>query len=1207
MADEASNSPSGESPSVVPIEGQSSEPTIDVVTAEASAPVTAPDPSPSSKAPHPSPVNEEVEPVRETSSFVPELETHPQKARYSLRKPPEDLVAAFGGKGDRKKSRAGLKDSDASLVRVELLPGGDLGQRIEVSGYGAAPRVAEVFPAEDLDSVIEAVEVEQIELNIEAEAQQQILNFDLSTEYQKPSVERALQYRKLHMPTKNDGSQFPIWGTKTGRFVFKCCSLIDCCFEGRKSEFIPFGPGVTAYFKFIKALTVLFVILCLMSVPFLAVNLNGGTHFSKHPFPFAQTTLGNLYAEFNSTAFLLSNSSTLDALNETIATGQFVTYTLRMPAFCSGNRDGCVFERTNLLQAYAIWDCAVSCVIIIALNMMIYFTKHETYVYKQKVPKIEDYSLQCTVPANADAKSIQAHFESILAKVDSKRNREVEIAGHEKFDDIYDVQIVESTGNAISLCIKRGFLLKRLARLDAKIKWLRARQVHESRINPFENKYNKTRERIMKLDEKAMRRAERGRALMGFVTFETQEAKLRMLHEYDVFWACGQQPKRLKFQGETVMRVKPAPPPSTLLWENQEISLCNRFIRLCLAMLIFAATLGVTAGLSFVTDSNRVFNEVLDIASGEGFKRCDGRYDSFPTLAAAAQAAKTAGDTSCFCDYELLADKPVGAEDNGFLFIPGGMCSDHVFSKVTSIGKEIGLSFVIMVINILIYRLVIVTAEFMRFRNVVAREFAILRSIFIITLINAAFICLLVNTDWAKLTRAKIDDIKFGDGTTFIRIGQFVDFEPQWYSRVGVELFLIGLLNIIGPHVLPMLRYMYHVLERKYMAPYAVSQQVLNEMYIGEEFLLSVRLAQTCMMVWYILLYSSGLPIMYFVGLVSLVVAYWIDKLNFVRLVRTPPQFDTALQIWTLKAMEYGVIAHLLMGMWMYSSPRMFPLTEQEARASLLQDLTNTLQISATAANNVTDPGKAFFDEIRVRLGRTESIIMLVNAGGILAFKLLKRFGRYLVQCASPIHLCLNICRAVTGMEQRLRKLNKYVLRAEPFEEALRNNHVVGVRSYNILANPFYQRVFQMQDGLAEERERSRTASRDIADTTTLKSEPSVAYRGYQSLQDALNIRKGTAVSSIESRALWKDDNKSSASGSTKVMGTLYSPPHTSKRAESQSSLISDNPQHDRSSYELDKESDVRSQAAKSTRSVKSNKVTTMEVTVQPSSPEDQV
>jgi len=1017
--------------------------------------------------------------------------------------------------------------NEDNLVEVDLLPEGDLGARIGVAGYGDAPRVVEVFADEDLDDVFEAADVQQIELNIEAESKQQVLNFDLSTEYQRPRLDRALEYRKVHMPTKSDGTLYSVWGAQTGRFIFKACSRIDPFKEGRKSDLIAFGPGISAYFKFLKSMSVLFFFLCVMSVPFLIINVNAGQYFNNFPIPFPQTTLGNLYITFNETAFLLANQSLAEGINTTVNAGDYTTYTLYLPSICP---HGCTIRQTNLIIGYAIWDIVMCMVTLFTFNMLIYFTHHENRIYKEKILKIEDYSLETTVPPGADIRSLQEHFESLLQDVRSRVHSETNPL-HEKFHQVYDVQIVESTGNSISLCIQRGRLLKELARLDARIKIMNQRGLPQNRIQRYQTRYEKTRERIHKLDQKAVNRAEKGKALMAFVTFETQEARLRVLHEYDVFWLCGREPEKLMFQGRELVRVKQSPPPTTLLWENQEISQVRRGFRLVLALLLLATILAISGGLSFATDSDRVFQTISNYAAGDLSYLCSGAYLNYTNLHEIAKLAAEQGNLQCFCSFEYAQVNATVSSSTAFLFATGGPCANYILSLLASIGKEIGLSIIISIISIAIFRVVIVVAHFVKFRNVLQREFAILRAIFYMTFLNTAVINLLVNVNWTAVLNTEVNNVVSG-GTTWINFGSYSDFDPGWYSNPGVQMFLIGFFNIFAPHVLPLVRYLYHEFRRIYFAPYVISQQVLNEMYIGEEFLLSVRLAQTAAMFYFIVMFTPGMPIMYFLGWVSVIVSYWVDKFNFLRIVRTPPQFDTALQIWTIEMMEWALVLHCLFGFWMYGSPRVFPLTPREAEDSLFNRLDQTLHINP-ASNPQGDSTFNMVQEIDERIIRTECILMLLCAAFIILFKFVRQLAKTALQCASPAHVAMNMCRACLGKEHQLRKIQKHVLAADNFEASLKNGRIAGVRSYNILANPYYQRVLQMQPGFGKEEK-----PHDSVSESPEKDTISGSFKGFQSLQDALNIRKGTAISSIESRSMWKDDK--SGGGSSLGTTSLY-------------------------------------------------------------------
>lgn len=148
------------------------------------------------------------------------------------------------------------------------------------------------------------------------------------------------------------------------------------------------------------------------------------------------------------------------------------------------------------------------------------------------------------------------------------------------------------------------------------------RQFHERRIAPYLKQYERVKERIAKLDEKAVKRAESGEPLCAYVTFQRQEAKVKCLTEYDVFWACGRQPSKLKYKGESIMNVRQAPAPSTLLWENQEVPFRARLWRRLLVLFVLVIILGITASISFICDSYRVFDDVVEVASGYSLSQC---------------------------------------------------------------------------------------------------------------------------------------------------------------------------------------------------------------------------------------------------------------------------------------------------------------------------------------------------------------------------------------------------------------------------------------------------------------------------------------------------------------------------------------------------------------------------------------------------------
>lgn len=964
----------------------------------------------------------------------------------------------------------------------------------------------EIMDAEDLQRVREVMGKAEFAHTVE---------YDLTREYIKPSMEAALANRRYYMPSKGNGEQYSIWGTKAGRFVTKNGACVDCLGEGRKSELIAFGSGVSAYFKLTKAMSILFAVLVLMAAPLLAINVNEGTYFQHHPVPLTATTLGNLFP-----GVVLPNGTVVVP-----AAPRLSVFGIQICqqqgngslAYNSSEEDLC--KGQDIMLFYCVWDAIMMLAFYVAINVFHHFTARENDVYKRKIPKVEDYSVQISVPLGADAQAIQEHFET-----------------PDRFQHavkVFDVQVVENTGSSISICVQRGLLLKKHARLDATRKLLAmdknpsvktAKLVarNESRIEHVVAK-------ITKLDERAKTRVDHQQgkqALMAFVTFETQEQKLRVLDEYANDKNCRccctgrRQSKWLKFRGKQAVWVKPAPPPSTLLWENQE----DRYscVRVSTALLLFAAILVVTAALSYMTDQNRVITNALGSfgdtsLDAPGTEFCSGRYANLTSIADQLAEIELELDQGCFCEdpFNNHLTSPTPAEMDAIT----SLCDEHAAQVAGAIGKQVGFSILVVLINILIYKVVmLVSVHLIKFRNILSREIAIMRVIFIITLINTAAIVLLVNTDWETLTGMPFVELLGADGTVFVRSGDFVDFEPDWYSKVGVEVFILSVLNIVGPYLLPATKFVVHLLEQRLAAKHAVSQQALNDLFLGEEFLLSVRLAQMLTMVFFTLAFSSGIPLLYVSCFAAFVVAYWFDKFFFLRLARTPPQFDTMLQQWALRTLEWAVVLHCLLGFWMHSSPRTFPNVDR-AGFMLFQVDDNSSTLSANASEQIRAQ-ILFTYEFGVRLNRPGPIALLAMGALVVVVKVVRRSGRACWCCLRSACGCLfNACTCLCRRRHPNTKLSKAVLQADSFNVLLAKGWIAGVSSYNILANPVYQTMFQMQRSRRVDEAAGFEVGSGVGGLEDVESVVSGSTsrppNEFRSLQDTLNIRKETAVNSV--------------------------------------------------------------------------------------------
>ena len=67
--------------------------------------------------------------------------------------------------------------------------------------------------------------------------------------------------------------------------------------------------------------------------------------------------------------------------------------------------------------------------------------------------------------------------------------------------------------------------------------------------------------------------------------------------------------------------------------------------------------------------------------------------------------------------------------------------------------------------------------------------------------------------------------------------------------------------------------------------------------------------------------YGAGMPILYLLGGLSMLVSYYVDKWLFVRFYRTPPHYNEKLGRSATGLLIWGVALHFAVSTWMYVLP----------------------------------------------------------------------------------------------------------------------------------------------------------------------------------------------------------------------------------------------------------------------------------------------
>ncbi|OLP80347.1 hypothetical protein AK812_SmicGene39255 [Symbiodinium microadriaticum] len=98
------------------------------------------------------------------------------------------------------------------------------------------------------------------------------------------------------------------------------------------------------------------------------------------------------------------------------------------------------------------------------------------------------------------------------------------------------------------------------------------------------------------------------------------------------------------------------------------------------------------------------------------------------------------------------------------------------------------------------------------------------------------------------------------------------------------------------------------------------SQELLNEYHVLPEWTLSLRVAETLVVVFCVLMYSSGFPVLYIFGAIYCACAFWADKYALLRGSRKPPGYTKSAIESAVIMCPFAVLFHLLFTIWLFGN-----------------------------------------------------------------------------------------------------------------------------------------------------------------------------------------------------------------------------------------------------------------------------------------------
>jgi hypothetical protein len=663
-------------------------------------------------------------------------------------------------------------------------------------------------------------------------------------------------------------------------------------------------------------------------------------------------------------------------------------------------------------------------------------------------------------------------------------NIQAAVEQHIPYDpEIAEIHVVQDHMDIISHYVKRGALFREIERINDKI--LRYENIIEMGDIGFCGRYKsivtslklhrkRLEEEADKISKRASMDANEG-AVCAFVTFQRQEDAEFFQSRYPTsLGAICCMRDALKLRGHTI-RVEIAPPPSSILWSNLNIGTtsqcCRQTITFCLTLvfllmsfvlLYFAsseqqkiakesetADCATPYMMNLITSGKLNTTSVSSLPNNDPSLYCWCSAQSWggkntSAIASLPNFAKCT-DFSCPALYlQLTAGKTPLNEIRDYV-----ECQNWAINRATALALVVCASFIVVAVNYLL-------ATFMRHLTYLEghHSYNALNASYALRLFFAQFFNTGVLT---VIINASVSGVKYLTSSLGVSTGKYDDFSPAWYTNVGGQLVTTMLINIVSPHIYALIMRWLHnrSIDDKHqdkIVAKAKSQRDLNEVFIGPFNDYPLRYAQIYNTITVCFVFSTGIPVLIPIACVSFTVSFLVDKLLFIDFYRTSPSWDIELSKTMNNLLPAIIVAKLAIGTWMLSNVQIFKNATDPLGLSIYSNMASRLLVAfppddyTKSADRVTQS-----QALPVLIFLVIMVVIMVLRFVFISIATFMNGVMHIVTCG--------MCEVTRELDTDHASDPEYREAVDP-ETRDPNRRLVGLHSYNILANPEIQSAF---------------------------------------------------------------------------------------------------------------------------------------------------
>ena len=219
--------------------------------------------------------------------------------------------------------------------------------------------------------------------------------------------------------------------------------------------------------------------------------------------------------------------------------------------------------------------------------------------------------------------------------------------------------------------------------------------------------------------------------------------------------------------------------------------------------------------------------------------------------------------------------------------------------------------------------------------------------------------------------------------------GDYSDFSTDWYAVVGITIFtnaFIGGISPVGGIAALFVGHFKRCLDRGCSKDVKKTKKIMQEeyeaVYTGQLIQYDTQFSKLIAFFWVIMMFSAAIPFLYLAGFILCFVLYWTDKTLFVKLYRTPPKHGSTLGHQVRSIIEWSLIMHLFMGLYMLSNPEIFTSEEEDNQSvAFFKFYAKFVSLGITATTGVDSD----------RFGQAHTVLYCVGVGIFVVLFILEK------------------------------------------------------------------------------------------------------------------------------------------------------------------------------------------------------------------------